>query len=257
VEIDATTVAGFKPPYMAFRTFWSFIEDLASKPLPPAIDRSMMSSKSGTDQMNLMQSMRTFGLMNEDGTVLPALVDLTDADPDIRKKNLEQVVRTFYTGPLKVSEQHGTEQQLKDSFKDTWDLSSTDTLRKAITFFLHAARAADIELSSYFPNTRSGSGSPGKGKPRRSGSNKKKSTLPDGHVPPSSEKYRLDVELETGGSMTLTVSVDPIRLRGEDRDFFYDVVDKLSDYRDSHQRVKSSKAANEPNVTDEGDREED
>jgi len=40
----------FKPSYMSFQTFWNFIGELAKKPLPPQIDRSLLGSKSGTDQ---------------------------------------------------------------------------------------------------------------------------------------------------------------------------------------------------------------
>ena len=34
--MDGTDIK-FKPPYMSFQTFWSFIEDLSKKPLPPQI----------------------------------------------------------------------------------------------------------------------------------------------------------------------------------------------------------------------------
>ncbi|EUA78511.1 hypothetical protein I541_2991 [Mycobacteroides abscessus] len=62
-------VSGFKPPYMAFQTFWRFIDELSGPGLPPVIDRSLMSSKSGTDQANLVTALRSFNLINDDNTV--------------------------------------------------------------------------------------------------------------------------------------------------------------------------------------------
>ena len=44
----------FKPPYLSFQTFWAFLDELAAKPLPPQIDRSMLDKKSGTDQAGLL-----------------------------------------------------------------------------------------------------------------------------------------------------------------------------------------------------------
>jgi hypothetical protein len=63
----------FRPPYMSFQTFWRFIEELAGKPLPPAIDRSIMSTRSGSDKANLTQALSTFGLTGPDAKVLSPL----------------------------------------------------------------------------------------------------------------------------------------------------------------------------------------
>lgn len=51
--VDELSDPKFKPPYLSFQTFWGFVKELAAKPLPPQIDRTMLDKKSGTDQMNL------------------------------------------------------------------------------------------------------------------------------------------------------------------------------------------------------------
>ena len=48
-------------------------------------------------------------------------------------------------------------------------------------------------------------------------------------VPPD-DVNTYTVRLRTGGTMSLTVNVNPLSLRGDDRAFFYEIVDKLSDY---------------------------
>ena len=53
-------------------------------------------------------------------------------------------------------------------------------------------------------------------------------------VPAGSRVVLLDDLLATGGTMTLTVSVDPLTLRGEERTFFFQVVDLLDEYAVNH-----------------------
>lgn len=228
---------GFRPPYLPFQTYWRFIEELSAHPLPPVIDRSLMGTKSGSDQVNLMAALRTFGLIDENRSVRPELVELAAGEPEQRKEKLARLVSRYYGRALEVSEQNGTEQQLHHCFRDNYGIDGADTRRKAVTFFLHAARYAGIPLSAHFPSTRPGSGAPGQ---KRSRPKKKSSagsgTGSGGEVtdPTPRSGYEISVELETGGTMQLTVDVNPLVLRGDDRAFFYEIVDKLADYADAH-----------------------
>lgn len=232
--MDATEES-FKPPYMSFQTFWNFVGELGTKPLPPRIDRSLMSSKSGTDQFNLMLALTSFGLVDEESRVLPLLQVLTAADDEERKSILAKMLAESYVEPMRVSGAHGTTKDLEDAFRDGYpSIASADTRRKAITFFLHAARMAGIELSANFPKTRSGSGAPGQSKPR---SKPKKRTpgnagLGQQRETPDAAAGEPDivVDLRTGGTMRLSVDVKPITLRGFDREFFFKAVDLLDGY---------------------------
>lgn len=232
--LDETQNGGFRPPYLSFRTFWSLIEELTEKPLPPKLDRSMLDRRSGTDQAGLIAALKGFGLIDEDQVVQPSLVELTDAEPEQRKKMLESMLREHYPRQFDISEQPGTEQMLLKSFEEEWGLTG-DTRRKAVTFFLHAARHADLELSPHFPNTRAGSG-------RRSGSRATKSTRTakrkstaekntDPEAPPARPKGDSHtVRLASGGTVSVVVDVDLFALSTDDRDFIIDLVDKLKGY---------------------------
>jgi hypothetical protein len=231
------TQTPYKPPYMSFQTFLTFIDELASRPLPPQIDRSMMTSKSGTDQNNLMSALKGFGLINGDHRVEAALVQLATSDETKRNETLAELVRTYYPDQIVVSEQNGTEGQLVESFKQSFSLDTVETRRKAITFFLHAARAAGIPLSPHFPPTRTGSGSPGTPRPKRSakrktppaangaGASNSATTRPN---QPDGDTY--SVSLHSGGSVSVVVSVNLFALSTEDRDFVIDLVDRLKGY---------------------------
>lgn len=223
----------FRPPYLAFATFWNFIDELSEHSLPPVIDRSLMGGKSGTDQANLLAALRAFGLIDEERNVLPLMNELVVKDVDARKAVMRRLILEQYATPLAVSGENGTEQQLTDSFRTSFNMDAAETRRKSITFFLHAARVTGIALSPYFPQTRTGSGNPGQGKPRSKP--RKKPPSPPGDpagaksdTPPTD--YEIVVQLKTGGVMRLTVDVNPLTLVGSDRDFFFKVVDWLTGY---------------------------
>lgn len=226
----------FRPPYMSFQTLWKFVNTLGGKPLPPQIDRSLMGTKSGTDQNNLTTTLTSLGLIGPGGVVQPALRELAEGDEESRTALLRSLVESYYPEALDLSRRNGTEQQLHETFRDTYALTAIETRRKAITFFLHAARKAGIPLSHHFPNTRSGSGSPGTPRAKRTPTKRKPNPADssgaqgNGAAAVTQEGYSLTVRLRTGGTMTLLVDVNPLQLKGDEREFFYGVVDKMDGY---------------------------
>jgi hypothetical protein len=210
--VDSTQETGFRPPYLSFQTFWSFLEDLVSRPLPGKLDRSVMRKKSGSDQANLAVALKSFGLIDE-SWIVTGLAGLAKMDAADRAQWLALQVREHYAAQMKVSDDNGTEQQLRDSFKEAFGLESADTIRKAMTFFLHATKKADIETSHFFPVTRSGSGAPGTPKPRRSGGRRKlasddaKKIDPDAGSAEEPANEHRDVTLGTAGTVTIDVKV--------------------------------------------------
>lgn len=233
--MDVHELDGFKPPYMAFQTFWGFIDELSSNPLPPRIDRSLMASKSGTDQANLINTLKAFALIDAEHAVQPLLMELTTADTDRRKTMLAELLGKYYAKAMRVAEENGTANQLDQCFRVEYSINGADTLRKSVTFFLHAARMSGVPMSPHFKATRSGQAP--RGKPRKRATKRRpKDATEELDVHPvrhPEDQYRLDVRLRTGGTMTLTVNLNPLSLRGEDRTFFYDIVDKMADYQQS------------------------
>lgn len=236
----------FRPPIMAFATLSNFFDDLASRPLPPQIDRSMMNSKSGTDQKNLLTALSAFGLIGEQQRVMPALQALATTDEEQRKTALAKLIREYYPEAVTLSEAHGTQQQLNEVFKDKFGLdTSADTRRKAITFFLHAARAADLPISANFPSTRSGSGGPDTPRAKRPRNLRRQQPTGAGadaeisstsaNLPPEGGRAQFSTKVKIkAGLVVLTVDVNPIELRGDDRTFFYTLIDMMEDYAASH-----------------------
>lgn len=210
--MDTVQPADWKPPYFAFQTFWTFMADLAAKPLPPKIDRSLLKSKSGTDQLNLLLALRTFDLMDAEQNVNASnLAPIAQGPEDARARALGDLVRLYYSKALALSDESGTEGQLQDLFRDEFGIASADTRRKAVTFFLHAARRAGIELSPHFPSTRSGSGGPGASRQKRPTPPKRKASSGSAETPLVTTLQTSTgeiVNVSFGNAGTVTVSVD-------------------------------------------------
>jgi hypothetical protein len=192
-----------------------------------------MRSKSGSDQANLTAALKAFSLIDAN-QVVTGLRDLAAADSTGRFHWLAQQLRPHDPDQLKVSEENGTEQQLKDSFKESFALESADTTRKAMTFFLHAARTANVEVSPHFPTTRSGSGAPGTPKPRRLSAKRKPPAVPPvrdeaaSSLTVSGDVYTLT--MDSGPVVTLAVQINVMEASVTDREFIFQIVDKLRGY---------------------------
>jgi hypothetical protein len=138
---------GFTPPYnISFRTFLNFLQKLEGKGMPTRIDRSILTSLSGQAQTYLMGALRSFGLIDEHGDVLDGFENLA-LKPNDRPKSLAEILRRYYPKAVAHGEKNGTLKQLEEIF-GTYGLGG-DTLRKATTFYLHAAEYAKLPISRF------------------------------------------------------------------------------------------------------------
>ena len=85
------------PPYVAYRTFRTFLESLAIS-MPDRIDRSVFDSKfSGTATSQITSALRTLKLIDADGRPSEALYSLARTEGEQHHKVLEQVLENYYT----------------------------------------------------------------------------------------------------------------------------------------------------------------
>lgn len=142
---------GVTPPYMSFTTFENFLDDLKATTIPPKIDRTVMSGKSGAVQSQLRTTFTFLGLIREDETVTNRLKELvgargTDEWQAAIRRIIEESYAPFFDG-LPLAD--GTAGQLHHQFREIGDVAGS-TQRKAIRFFLNALDAAGIEHSPHF-----------------------------------------------------------------------------------------------------------
>lgn len=212
----------FTYPYISFATFKNFMLGLDPDALPPRIDRSLMVGMAGGTQTHLLQALRSFTLIGEGNQVREPFIRMAGGEAAFADA-MRAILRHFYAAQVELAEQQATTAQLIESFEPSG--YSGSTLRKAMTFFLHAARDCGMPLSPHFraPSVSTGT------RPRRAAKAKPKPPPPAAAAEtPAAESH--SIRLRSGGVVTLSCSTEFLALTREDRDFLFGLVDALRDY---------------------------
>lgn len=159
-----TAAAQFVPPYISFAQLLNVLERMAQEGVPGRIDRSYLATWSGSAQAQFLKAAESVGLRDEHGRPTDTLKRLV-AEPDARPAIIGEILREHYAGAIALGED-ATSAQLDEVFREFPGISGSTT-RKAITFYLHAAKFAGIPTSKFFTAGRgTGSGSSGARAPR-------------------------------------------------------------------------------------------
>ena len=140
------------PPYVAYRTFRTFMESLAVS-MPDRIDRSVFDSKfSGTATSQIISALRALGLIDADGRPSEALHELAQTNGEQHHKILENILRSYYLPVFRLDLERATKAQFREAMRQ---FGCTDSmLIKCESFFIHAAIHAGILLSPYLTSNR-------------------------------------------------------------------------------------------------------
>lgn len=147
------------PPYIAFKTWVTFLDDLKAHGIPDQIDRSVLKRFAGGIAGQLIVGIRTLGLITADNKPTARLAELVRAlNTDDFKGVLGQMLRDAYPYVFKLDLTTATPTMFADAFKSNVGAKGEDVLSKCRRFFLQAAHAADIEVGKRL--VARGSGSP-------------------------------------------------------------------------------------------------
>lgn len=233
---NANGVKKVIPPYLSHKTFDNFIMGLKNG-IPARIDRSVMSSLSGTAQAHLLQTLRYLDLIDADGVPTEKLSQLAAAQGTEKQKVLREILASAYQfiGECNVDLEKCTSKQLEEAFAKTG--ASSETLRKTLSFYLATAKQAGMNLSPYLKRTRKprGAGQRGRGAATgaRGGATGAASETPAQNQPQGAQQATgttKTITLKTGGSLTLSLAVNLLELKGKDREFVFKLVDELDAY---------------------------
>jgi hypothetical protein len=164
----------FVPPYISFAQLENVFERMRNEGTPARIDRSYLSSWSGSAQAQFLTATASLGLRDEHGRPTETLKRLV-AEPDERAAIIAGILQAKYPEALALGDD-ATQQQLEEVFRNYEGISGSTT-RKAITFYLHAAKFAGVPVSPFFKAPRSASNGSG-GTPRASRSRSQRRSSP-------------------------------------------------------------------------------
>jgi hypothetical protein len=218
-------------PYLPFATFLTALDHLKAIGVPNKIDRAVFPSFNGTMQKQLLNSFQFLGLIDAAGTPLPGLTMLTDGAKD-RKEGIKNMLQRNYPEIVSLDLTKVSPSQFDQKLGE-YNVSG-DTFRKAKSFFLKAAQFSDLPLSPLLTRkTRN----PSNGKRKRPHEQAAKAQAQPRTIKPDhpSTGTTKTIRLKSGGELNLSLSVDLFALTGADREFVFELVDKIQNYEGNNE----------------------
>lgn len=236
--------------YLPFKTFLTGLDYLKTA-LPPQLDKTAWPSLSGSSQLQMMGALRFFGLIDASDAVQPELKTLVDAEVENRKALIKKHLTTAYDKLRDIDLSSATPLMLDEALKD-YNVTGS-TLRKAVTFYVQAAQFAGIKVSPSIEKKSRTARSPRK----RRTSNKANTKASPPVALQTDEGSTKTVSLASNGTVTLSVSIDVLRLAKGDRDFVLGLVDMLNEYENQLPPKESEVVDNGNEMQQSGEEDED
>ena len=227
------------PPYISFNTFKTLLYWLEKEGVPLRIDRSFWKEKfSGANGSKLMGALRFLGLLDGDKPTKELEILVSSSLGGERSQIFVNILTKSYRNIPFEELARATPSMIKEWFR-VYPIDG-HTLRKATTFFINAAREAQIPMSnSIIKMTKS----------RRINSQQQIKSLnaaseeivtinkrtPAVNKLQDSETLRnsTTIPLSNGGTVVVDVAVNLFSLSEEDRSFVFSIVDLAKSYTSS------------------------
>ena len=245
------------PPYVSFNTFRTLLDWLRSEGVPLRFDRSFWQTKfSGSTGTQLVAALRFLGLL-EGETPASDLQGLVDATPEERRFILKEILRDSYRAVPFEELDRATPAMVRRWFR-AYPIDG-HTLRKAVSFFVLAAREAEVSMSTAVrkmarprtagtpPRTPARTGGEPLGGRLPDSPKSRSDILPSRPAPESKDAGQASltwVHLESGGTVTVELALDLFRLSPTDREFVMKLVDLTQSYQE--RREESSEKRGDP-----------
>jgi hypothetical protein len=144
------------PPYVAFKTFVTLVDDLKTNGLPPRIDRSVLKRFSGGVGNQLLMGMKSLGLVTSENKPTTWLAGMVKGDSADFKVILKEALSYGYPFLRGIDLTTATPGMFADAFK-TATGAKEEVLAKCRRFYLQAAVEAGVKIG---PRLLEGGSSP-------------------------------------------------------------------------------------------------
>lgn len=232
---ESTETTAPKLPYVSWGSFTNFIDKLrVAGSVPGRIDRQFLGG-SGAYQSQMLQALKFFGLVNADLRSTEALRQLALADDEARMSLMADIVRDRYA-PLLALGLDATQSEMEGVIRNHG--LNGDTVRKAASLFLSAAKYGDVPVSSWF---KVGKPATVNGKRKIIRRTKVEPVVevegeledevavpPPAPAPGTAGSTR--IALASGGHLTFSYSVDLFAMSTDDRNFVFKLIDEMRAY---------------------------
>lgn len=230
--------------YVSWKTFQNSIETLAKAEIPNVIDKSVFPGMAFSVQNQLFTGMRFLGLIDEKNKPSLDLAALSDPVEETRKEKLKEILQRRYAALFALNLKKSTPSEIERQMAESYAMVG-DTKEKAVRFFISAAEYVGIELSPLLSTTKKTNGGTRNTSTRKRGIRR---PLPIGAIQRSSEEppgTSKTVRLQSGGTLTISATLDLFALNSDDRKFVFGLIDTLDSYK---QPVATPESPKEPSA---------
>lgn len=217
--------------YVSWGTMKNAIEGFVQG-VPNRIDRTVFPGMSGGTQSHLLAGLKFLGLITGEGKPTPVLQALSVPDEAARKKKLDTILHEKYADLFSLDLLKTTPALLEEKMGESYNVTGS-TRDKAVRFFLSAVQYVGVPVSPLFRKLAgNGSATPRK---RRTGIRARSDVEPTPPPEPQGTSggggiTRTTVKLKSGGTLTVSATLDLFGLNEDDRTFVFELIDKLKKY---------------------------
>lgn len=135
------------PPAISFSTFQNFIDQFKEHTLPSQIDKSIMSNLPWGSQNLLIAALKYLGFISDTNVPEPLFKEYVTTDKEARGAIWKRLLDEKYSYLMSVDLGRATTTIVVEKFK-TQGITG-DTIRKAMSFFINAAKVAGVTVSQH------------------------------------------------------------------------------------------------------------
>lgn len=137
-------------PYSTYPAFINFINKLRESGVPNRIDATTFGNASGSLVYSVLASLKALKLISEDGDPTQRFVNFVNAPDDQRSQLLREIVMQGYPSLFREGFDltNITAGQFDEHIREEFDVAGS-TIDKIASFFLAAAKAAEIPVSKF------------------------------------------------------------------------------------------------------------
>ncbi len=231
--------------YVSWKTFENSITALSKGEIPNVIDKSVFPGMAYSVQNQFFTALRFLGLIDQDNKPLPDLAELCNSVERRRKEKLSEILQRRYSELFAINLKKATPAEVEKKIADAYG-NVGDTKEKAVRFFVSAAEYAGIELSPLLLPKKGANGGRTTAQRKRA---PRRQSAPAAIEQQAKSGTSKTVRLQSGGTLTLSATLDLFALNPEDRKFVFDLIDKLDGYKQPEGNpveIPSFRAAEEP-----------
>ncbi|PBB84588.1 DUF5343 domain-containing protein [Mesorhizobium sp. WSM3876] len=146
-EEDGGTTGARVPPYIAFQTLKTFLDELQKHGTPNRIDRSVLTRFSGSVGSQLLGALKFLQLITDEARPTNWLTELVTAyGTDEWPRRLSKLLKDCYAPVFRVNLERATPSEFNEAFRQAYP-AKENVLRKCTAFFLNAVRESGTEVS--------------------------------------------------------------------------------------------------------------